>query len=344
MLFHVDTIIASHNWNDNGFVCNSGGNTFTFTTLTNNGDSTLLKIRGKINRNILIDAGNYGANVGAILKMKGISKLDTVIITHNDPDHINGIYKFKEYGLTINNLYFAYPFSKVNIATTNITALDMVKTLHNQGVITNKATRIMDEEYHSGVENNMNMDASDTYYLRICRGRLFKLYKMENEGFDLTIFPPITDSSSGSWGINNDSMMIVFENDNNKVVFGADLQATALQDINRLYDKSEKTDRISEKLDDSYSYSYGIKNILFANKKKYTVYKVSHHGTGSNRKLPCSILSSCLADKDFISYLDPDVLIMTGHGNDSQINDSNYFRYYSSVPRYRDFSLTPLLN
>lgn len=74
------------------------------------------------------------------------------------------------------------------------------------------------------------------------------------------------------------------------------------------------------------------------------MYKVSHHGTGSNRKLPCSILSSCLADKDFISYLDPDVLIMTGHGNDSQINDSNYFRYYSSVPRYRDFSLTPLLN
>lgn len=70
ILFHLDTIKASHNWNDNGFVCNSGGNTFTFTTLTNNGDSTLLKIRGEINRNILIDAGNYGANVGAILKKK----------------------------------------------------------------------------------------------------------------------------------------------------------------------------------------------------------------------------------------------------------------------------------
>lgn len=336
----VQVVHASHSWTSSGFVSSGGGNTYTFTTLTNDGDATLLRVSGRVNCTILIDAGTSSANVGNVLWNMGIKKLDYVIITHNDPDHLDGIMTFDRYGIKISNLYLAYPYSKV--VTTNMHALDMAKTLFSQGVLTNKATRIMDEEYHSGAENNMNMDSTDTYYLRICRGRLFKLFRMVDEGFDLTIFPPITDHDD--WTINNQSMMIVFETDNEKVVFGGDLQATALQDINRAYENNSAypPERLKKITGDSYSYYYGVMNILFANTSKYTVYKVSHHGTGTNRKLPCPIATACASDQKFMNYLKPDVLIMTGHGTDSQATESAYFDSLRSVTKYRTFSGAPL--
>jgi len=74
------------------------------------GDSTLIRMNGQT---MLIDAGNPsdGYYIAELLKSQGISKIDYLIGTHIDDDHIGGMYKIVE-EIEVENLYM--PYSTIN--------------------------------------------------------------------------------------------------------------------------------------------------------------------------------------------------------------------------------------
>jgi competence protein ComEC len=87
----------------------------TLTTLdVSHGQAILAQLPGKVN--ILFDAGSlHKANIGKrivapFLDYSGINKIDAIIISHNDIDHINGIPEIAEYctigGVYANNAFF----------------------------------------------------------------------------------------------------------------------------------------------------------------------------------------------------------------------------------------------
>lgn len=326
-------LAASGGWGTTSYsIKSSDGITIKFETLTNSGDATLLTItQGSTKKFVLVDTGKQAANVAGKLSNKGIKKINTVIITHNDGDHINGLKNFSKYGIKITNFYYNYDNSKAYKENNNFDALAYIKSIKST-VITGKATRIRDAQNHSGTTYNVNMETDSKEYLRICRGRLYKLSKMSgNNGYDLVIFPAITDNG---WTINNKSMMVVVQTASDRVILGGDIQGTASQAINNY----ENSSLIKKAPTDAYSYYYGVKNYLFDSEanKRYITYKVSHHGTGTNRHVNASP-NIIEVERTFFQNLNPNALVLTGY--DSTKADGEYFKLIcSKAARYTVFA------
>lgn len=304
------------------------GTVIKIETLTNQGDSTLLTVtKSGSTKYILIDTGVKNANVADKLVSKGIAKIDTLIITHNDGDHINGLKNFPG-KVKVSNMYYNYVYSRSNAdINSGFDALEYVKSIEDT-VITGKATRIRDAKNHSATTYNVNMESDSTAYLRICRGRLFKLVKASaSGGYDLTIIPAITDSWTSN---NNMSMIVVLETAGDKVIFGGDIQANAMQEINQYKTSSN----IDYKPADDYSYYWGIENLLLYN-GKYTVYKVSHHGTGTHRVIG-GLATSVTAEKNFLNNMKPNALVLTGYGTD--VANQAYFNNIYPTAMYTSFT------
>lgn len=315
-------------------------------TLTNAGDSSLISIdtiksTGTERKRILIDAGSYGDSVAKALVAKKATNIDIAIITHNDSDHLNGLMKFASNNIKIKDLYYNYNYSRTNPRNAKIPdALTFVKGLKNK-VVTNRAIRIRDVERHSGAEWNVNMESGNKEYLKICRGRLLKLWSTSaSNGYDLTIVPPLTDRASNSytdtkqdaywqnnWTINNTSMMVVLETAKDKVIFGGDIQEAATFHINNY---KSNVSIIPKTPSDTYSYYYAVNKLLFYNSQnpKYTVYKVSHHGTGAGRSLlNPSIPQTGQWERIFLDNIKPDALVLNGGGS-VKVDKSYYNNIY----------------
>ncbi|MBS7007435.1 MBL fold metallo-hydrolase [Anaerostipes sp.] len=315
-------------------ISSADGTKIRFETLTNKGDATLITItKGTSKKYALIDTGIQAANVATTLAKKGIKRINYLILTHNDGDHINGLKNFKKEGIKVSNLYYNYIGSKGDEQRKIYDLLDYVKTIKTS-VITGSAIRIRDAENHSSTAYNINMDNNS--YLKVCRGRLYKLSKTsDTKGYDFIIIPPITDNiiNNGAWSINNASMMVVIQTASDRVILGGDIQATAMDAINKYKDNSI----IKSLPNDAYSYYYGIENYIFNSNtnKRYTAYKVSHHGTGNNRNMEASP-SIIAVEQKFISSILPNALVLTGYNTDKA--NAEYFQsIFSSAKRYSIF-------
>ena len=296
-----------------GFKSENGATLIYVESLTASGDSSLITIKnsaGTVQKRILIDAGKEGGGVAAKLKSMGIKTINVAIITHNDSDHLNGLLKFEGSGIKITDLYYSFPHSRFNSENTKIPdALTFVKGLKNK-VVTNKAIRVQDAQFNSGESANVNMETGNTEYLKICRGRLVKLSSTSaTNGYDLTIIPPITREATG-WNANDTSMMVVLETTRDKVIFGGDIQGTATYQIINYKNAGSV---VLQTPNDAYSYYYGIEKYLFdkPSNHKYTVYKISHHGTGTNRTLTTT--TGVKANETaFLIKMNPDALVANG--------------------------------
>lgn len=330
---NTDTAYASSTgWKANYYeIKSSDGTTIRFETLTNKGDATLITItKGSSKKYALVDTGIQAANVASTLSKKGIKKINYLILTHNDGDHINGLKNFQKAGIKVNNLYYNFLYSEGNPQNEVYNILQYVKGIKTS-VITGSATRIRDAKNHSSTSYNVNMDNSN--YLKICRGRLYKLSKSSAEnGYDFIIIPPVSDEKA--LGVNNTSMMVVIQTTTERVVLGGDIQASGMDIINKYKNSAD----IKYSPDDAYSYYYGIENYLFhsPSDKRYTSYKVSHHGTGSNRH--CDASSSIIAvEQTFIKNMLPDALVLTGYNTEKA--DVAYFQsIFNSAKRYSSFA------
>ncbi|MFQ8665210.1 MBL fold metallo-hydrolase [Anaerostipes caccae] len=331
----VSTHASSGGWKSQYYeISSADGTKIRFETLTNKGDSTLITFtKGSSKKYALVDTGIQAANVADTLVKKGIKRINYLILTHNDGDHINGLKNFKSKGIKVSYLYYNYIASKGEEPYKNYNLLEYVKNIKTS-VITGSATRIRDAENHSSTAYNINMDNDS--YLKVCRGRLYKLSKTsDSKGYDFIIIPPITDNiiGNGSWSVNNASMMVVVQTATDRVILGGDIQATAMDAINKYKDNT----MIKMLPNDAYSYYYGIENYIFNSNtnRRYTAYKVSHHGTGSNRKMGASDSIKAVEQK-FITSILPDALVLTGYNTEKP--DIEYFQYiFNSAKRYSIF-------
>jgi len=101
------------------------------------GQAILAQLPGKAN--VLFDAGSLHKSdigrriVAPFLDYSGISKIDAIIISHNDVDHINGIPEIVEH-CDVNGVYANEAFFTAADADTNDTAGTLQTSLNDQGL------------------------------------------------------------------------------------------------------------------------------------------------------------------------------------------------------------------
>lgn len=244
----------------------------TFETLTNRGDSTLIKIeRNKKSKYILVDMGYYSGNsILKKLKNKKIKHIDFAIITHNDSDHAYGIDhltgKAKK-KVTIGKLYYnvirsRYKCKKVSIGSSGSSNMyTWVRSERGRKVVKDAIRVRGAKEYGVNYIKNKKQKNFPIYVLehstlnkgkhdyKVVQGTLQRI-NLGIDDVELVIIPPISESfrdlmtnleKSGSEkkSINNGSMAVVIKTRGNKVVFGGDYQYNA-EKVLRNYDSCNK--------------------------------------------------------------------------------------------------------
>lgn len=320
---------------------------------------------------ILIDAGKYSKREVANKvksRLKG-KKINVAILTHNDLDHISGIAGFNNrvkidrlYYNIIRSRYEDYKSKKpvnVKIGDKESGKKSIYEWIRSeQGLKTIKdAHRIRGAYEYGHSENNILEKSTINKYgqkhlYTVLSGRV---QKINIDSIEIAIIPPISESfeylmtnysdvTEKRKSINNGSMAVVIQTPYQRVIFGGDYEDGAISVLNN-YEKGgkdiKKGNTISTIVDirnparqDKKSLYNGVRNYIFGDKEEKTIiYKVSHHGTGNNRRKEVGDEIQ-KGEKRFINKINPDFLVVTGY---KQVKNNSITEYYRKR-NYRFFA------